>query len=109
MSTVQIDRLLDTVIRQNASDLHLGVGRKPTLRLHGRLSRGRRLACLWEDRELDLAEPRTLKLVLDQAQVVVSERRSKKLGRVLRDGRPQHVVDEPGFLVPALCKRVLHG
>ena len=37
MSTVQIDRLLDTVIRQNASDLHLSVGRKPTLRLHGHL------------------------------------------------------------------------
>ncbi len=37
MSTIQIDRLLDTVIRQSASDLHLTVGRKPTLRLHGRL------------------------------------------------------------------------
>ncbi len=37
MSTIQIDRLLDTVIRQNASDLHLTVGRKPTLRLHGKL------------------------------------------------------------------------
>jgi twitching motility protein PilT len=37
MSTVQIDRLLDTVIRQNASDLHLCVGRKPTLRLNGTL------------------------------------------------------------------------
>jgi twitching motility protein PilT len=37
MSTVQIDRLLDTVIRQGASDLHLCVGRKPTLRLHGAL------------------------------------------------------------------------
>ena len=37
MSTVQIDRLLDTVIRQNASDLHLTVGRKPTLRLDGGL------------------------------------------------------------------------
>jgi len=37
MSTVQIDRLLDTVIRQGASDIHLTVGRKPTLRLHGRL------------------------------------------------------------------------
>jgi len=37
MSTLQIDRLLDTVIRQNASDLHLTVGRKPTLRLHGKL------------------------------------------------------------------------
>ncbi|MFG0330830.1 MAG: type IV pilus twitching motility protein PilT [Phycisphaerales bacterium] len=37
MSTIQIDRLLETVIRQNASDLHLTVGRKPTVRLHGRL------------------------------------------------------------------------
>ncbi len=37
MSTIQIDRLLDTVIRQDASDIHLTVGRKPTLRLHGRL------------------------------------------------------------------------
>lgn len=37
MSTVQIDRLLETVIRQNASDLHLSVARKPTIRLHGRL------------------------------------------------------------------------
>ncbi len=37
MSTLQIDRLLETVIRQNASDLHLAVGRKPTIRLHGRL------------------------------------------------------------------------
>ncbi len=37
MSTVQIDRLLDTVIRQGASDLHLCTGRKPTLRLNGAL------------------------------------------------------------------------
>ena len=37
MSTVQIDRLLDTVIRNNASDLHLTTGRKPTIRLHGGL------------------------------------------------------------------------
>ncbi len=37
MPTIQIDRLLDTVIRQGASDLHLTVGRPPTLRLHGRL------------------------------------------------------------------------
>ncbi len=37
MSTVQIDRLLDTVIRQGASDLHLTTGRKPTIRLHGSL------------------------------------------------------------------------
>jgi len=37
MSTIQIDRLLDTVIRLGASDLHLSTGRKPTLRLHGGL------------------------------------------------------------------------
>jgi twitching motility protein PilT len=37
MSTIQIDRLLDTVVRTGASDLHLTVGRKPTLRLHGGL------------------------------------------------------------------------
>lgn len=37
MATVQIDRLLETCIRQGASDLHLTVGRPPILRLHGRL------------------------------------------------------------------------
>lgn len=37
MSTMQIDRLLDTVIKLGASDLHLTVGRPPTLRLHGHL------------------------------------------------------------------------
>ncbi len=37
MSTMQIDRLLDTVVKTGASDLHLTVGRQPTIRLHGRL------------------------------------------------------------------------
>jgi twitching motility protein PilT len=37
MSTMQIDRLLDTVVRTGASDLHLTVGRPPTIRLHGNL------------------------------------------------------------------------
>ncbi|QDU33920.1 Type II/IV secretion system protein [Poriferisphaera corsica] len=37
MSTIHIDRLLDTVVRQNASDLHLSVGKPPTLRMRGRL------------------------------------------------------------------------
>ncbi|MBX3363814.1 MAG: type IV pilus twitching motility protein PilT [Phycisphaeraceae bacterium] len=37
MSTMQIDRLLDTVVKTGASDLHLTVGRPPTIRLHGRL------------------------------------------------------------------------
>jgi twitching motility protein PilT len=37
MSTLHIDRLLDTVIKQNASDLHLTVGKPPTIRLRGRL------------------------------------------------------------------------
>ncbi len=37
MATIQIDRLLETCIKRGASDLHLVVGRPPTLRLHGRL------------------------------------------------------------------------
>ena len=37
MSTMQIDRLLDTVVKFGASDLHLTVGRPPTIRLHGNL------------------------------------------------------------------------
>jgi twitching motility protein PilT len=37
MSTVQIDRLLDTVVKTGGSDLHLTTGRQPTIRLHGGL------------------------------------------------------------------------
>lgn len=37
MSTIHIDRLLETVIKQGASDLHLTVGRPPVVRLHGHL------------------------------------------------------------------------
>jgi twitching motility protein PilT len=37
MSSMHIDRLLDTVIKQEASDLHLTVGKPPTVRLSGRL------------------------------------------------------------------------
>lgn len=37
MSAMQIDRLLDTVIKQEASDLHLTVGKPPTIRMSGRL------------------------------------------------------------------------
>ncbi len=36
-STIQIDRLLETVVRRGASDLHLATGKPPTLRLHGHL------------------------------------------------------------------------
>jgi twitching motility protein PilT len=36
-STIQIDRLLETVVRKNASDLHIAVGKAPTLRLHGHM------------------------------------------------------------------------
>ena len=36
-STIQIDRLLETCVKKNASDLHLAVGRPPLLRLHGHL------------------------------------------------------------------------
>ena len=37
MSTIQIDRLLETTIKKGASDLHLAVGRPPVLRLNGQL------------------------------------------------------------------------
>jgi len=37
MAMLHIDRLLETCIKQGASDLHISVGRPPTLRLHGRL------------------------------------------------------------------------
>jgi len=36
-STIQIDRLLETVVKRKASDLHLAVGKPPVLRLHGHM------------------------------------------------------------------------
>jgi twitching motility protein PilT len=36
-SNIQIDRLLETVVRKKASDLHLAVGRPPVLRMNGGL------------------------------------------------------------------------
>jgi twitching motility protein PilT len=39
MATLHIDRLLETVIKQEASDLHLTVGDPPIIRLHGHLRR----------------------------------------------------------------------
>ncbi|MGQ0636714.1 MAG: type IV pilus twitching motility protein PilT [Planctomycetaceae bacterium] len=37
--TVQIDKLLQTVVNQKASDLHITSGQPPVLRLHGRMVR----------------------------------------------------------------------
>jgi len=37
MATIQIDRLLETVVRRGASDLHLVVGRPPVLRINTHL------------------------------------------------------------------------
>ena len=34
---LQIDKLLETVVREDASDLHIAVGQPPVLRLHGHL------------------------------------------------------------------------
>ena len=39
MGTVLIDRLLQAVIKQGASDLHIAVGQPPVVRLHGRLQK----------------------------------------------------------------------
>src|SRR5947208_16094036 len=36
-STIQIDRLLETVVKRKASDLHLAVGKPPVLGLHGHM------------------------------------------------------------------------
>src|SRR5882724_9620316 len=37
MATIQIDRLLETVVKRKASDLHLAVGKPPSLRLNTRI------------------------------------------------------------------------
>ncbi|HEY1602450.1 MAG TPA: type IV pilus twitching motility protein PilT [Pirellulales bacterium] len=37
MGTILIDKLLQTVVTQGASDLHISVGQPPVLRLHGRM------------------------------------------------------------------------
>jgi len=37
VATILIDKLLQTVVNRNASDLHIAVGQPPVLRLHGRL------------------------------------------------------------------------
>ncbi len=37
MGTILIDKLLQTVVTQGASDLHIAVGQPPVLRLHGRM------------------------------------------------------------------------
>jgi twitching motility protein PilT len=37
MSTMQIDRLLETCVKRKASDIHLAVGKPPVLRLHGHM------------------------------------------------------------------------
>src|ERR1700726_3861861 len=36
-STIQIDRLLEVVVKKKASDLHLAVGKPPVLRMHGHM------------------------------------------------------------------------
>jgi twitching motility protein PilT len=37
MAMIQIDRLLETAVKRSASDLHLAVGKPPTLRMHGHM------------------------------------------------------------------------
>src|SRR4028119_1725935 len=37
MATIQINRLLETVVKKKASDLHLAVGKPPVLRLSGHM------------------------------------------------------------------------
>ena len=39
MPTLQIDKLLETVVKEGASDLHITTGQPPCVRRHGRLVR----------------------------------------------------------------------
>lgn len=39
MPTLQIDKLLETVVKEKCSDLHIATGQPPVVRLHGRLVR----------------------------------------------------------------------
>jgi twitching motility protein PilT len=39
MASIQIDKLLQTVVNRDASDLHISVGQPPVIRVHGRLIR----------------------------------------------------------------------
>ncbi len=39
MATLQIDKLLETVVKEGASDLHFTTGQPPCVRRHGRLVR----------------------------------------------------------------------
>jgi twitching motility protein PilT len=39
MASILIDKLLQTVVNRNASDLHISVGQPPVVRIHGRLVR----------------------------------------------------------------------
>jgi twitching motility protein PilT len=39
MATIQIDKLLETVVKEGASDLHITTGQPPCVRKHGRLVR----------------------------------------------------------------------
>ncbi len=39
MLTVQIDKLLETVVKEGASDLHISTGQPPVVRMHGRMVR----------------------------------------------------------------------
>ncbi len=39
MATIQIDKLLETIVKEGASDLHITTGQPPCIRRHGRLVR----------------------------------------------------------------------
>ena len=81
MSSIQIDRLLDTVIRQDASDLHISVGRKPTLRLSGRL------------RSLD-----TKVLDNEDAVALMKSITPERCQQELQEHGPSHDLDHPRVL-----------
>jgi len=81
-STVQIDKLLATVIQLKASDLHISVGQPPVVRHHGRM---RRL----EAKILDNDDTTALMKAIQANQldaVVILHRRGASLDRTNRSG-----------------------
>ena len=58
MATLQIDKLLETVVKENVSDLHITTGQPPVVRLHGRLRRLETKVLEAADTELARSESR---------------------------------------------------
>lgn len=75
MGTVLIDKLLQTVVNQGVSDLHIAVGQPPVVRLHGRM-RKLETKSLTEDDTVGLMKS----ITPDRCQTELQERGSSDFG-----------------------------